>query len=83
MKNITRFVQKSLKMHIKLFIYKLERLMKEKYPQKKIDFYCSRRKKNIHIGLDRTLFSFSEYSSIIKEFEQSFFLIKRTMNLSL
>ena len=58
MKNITSFVQKSLKMHIKLFIYKLERLMKEKYPQKKIDFYCSRRKKNIHIGLDRALFFF-------------------------
>ena len=57
-------------MQIKLFIYKLERLMKEKYPQIKIDFYCSRRKKNIHIGLDRALFSFSEYSSIIKDFER-------------
>ena len=32
-------------MQIKLFIYKLERLMKEKYPQIKIHFYCSRRKK--------------------------------------
>ena len=32
-------------MQIKLFIYKLERLMKETYPQIKIDFYCSRRKK--------------------------------------
>ena len=59
-------------MQIKLFIYKLERLMKEKYPQIKIDFYCSRRKKNIHIGLDRALFSFSEYSSIVKDFEQFF-----------
>ena len=32
-------------MQIRLFIYKLDRLMKEKYPQIKIDFYCSRRKK--------------------------------------
>ena len=35
-------------MQIKLFIYKLERLMKETYPQIKIDFYCSRRKKYSH-----------------------------------
>ena len=28
-----------------LLIYKLERLMKEKYPQIKIDFYCCHRKK--------------------------------------
>ena len=33
-------------------------------------------KKNIHIGLDRALFSFSEYSSIIKDFEQLLFLNK-------
>ena len=59
-------------MQIKLFIYKLERLMNEKYPQIKIDFYCFRRKNNIHIGLDRVLFSFSEYSSLIKDFEQFF-----------
>ena len=64
-------------MQIKLFIYKLDCLMKEKYPQIKIDFYCSRRKKNIHIGLDRALFSFSEYSSIVKDFEQ-FFLKNKT-----
>ena len=32
-------------MQIKLLIYKLERLMKEKYPQIKIDFYCCCRKK--------------------------------------
>ena len=59
-------------MQIKLFIYELERLMKEKYPQIKIDFYCSYRQNNIHIGLDRALFSFSEYSSIIKHFQQCF-----------
>ena len=64
-------------MQIKLFIYKLELLMKEKYPQIKIDFYCSRQKKNIHIGLDRGLFSFSEYSSVIKDFAQ-FFLKNKT-----
>ena len=34
-------------------------------------------KKNIHIGLDRALFSFSEYSRIIKDFEQ-FFLKNKT-----
>ena len=34
-------------MQIKLFIYKLELLMKEKYLQIKIDFYCSRQKKKI------------------------------------
>ena len=65
-------------MQIRLFIYKLESLMKEKYPQIKIDFYCSCRKKNIHIGLDRALFSFSEYSSIIKDFEQ--FFLKNKMD---
>ena len=59
-------------MQIKLFIYKLEHLMKQKYPQIKIDFYCSHRKKDIHIGLDRALFCFSEYSSIIKDFEKFF-----------
>ena len=67
MKDIASIVQKSLKMQIKLFIYKLERLMKEKYPQIKIDFFYSRRKKIIHIGLDRVVFSFSEYSSIINK----------------
>ena len=34
-------------MQIKMFIYKLERMMKEKYPQIKIAFYYSRRKKKI------------------------------------
>ena len=59
-------------MQIKLFICKLEHLLKEKYTQIKIDFNCSCRKKNIHVGLDRALFPFCEYSSIIKDFEQSF-----------
>ena len=46
MKNILNFVQTNLKMQIKLFIYKLERLLKEKHPRMKFDFYLSRRKKN-------------------------------------
>ena len=72
-------------MQIKLFIYKLEHLMKEKHPQIKIEFYCSHRKKSIHTGLDRALFSFSEYSSIIKDFEQFKKKTKKKqmMNLSL
>ena len=37
-------------MQIKLFINKLERLMKEKYPQIKIDFLLLSSKKKIHIG---------------------------------
>lgn len=45
MKNILNFVQTNLKMQIKLFIYKLERLLKEKHPRMKFDFYLSRRKK--------------------------------------
>ena len=67
-------------MQIKLFIYKLERLMKEKYLQIKIDFLLlSSKKKNSHWRAlyDRGLFLFSEYSSIIKDFEQ-FFLKNKT-----
>ena len=45
MKNILNFVQTNLKMQIKLFIYKLERLLKEKHPRMKFDFYLSRPKK--------------------------------------
>lgn len=44
MKNILNFVQTNLKMQIKLFIYKLERLLKEKHSRMKFDFYLSRRK---------------------------------------
>ena len=35
-------------------------------------FIALAEKENIHIGLDRALFSFSEYSRIVKDFEQFF-----------
>ena len=59
-------------MQIKLFICKLERLLKEKYTQIKIDFNCSCRKKIFTLDLIEHYFLFSEYSSIIKDFEQFF-----------
>ena len=40
--------------------------MKEKYPYIEIDFYISRRKRYVHIGLEKALISYPEYKKILE-----------------
>ena len=51
-------------MQIKLFIYKLDCLMKEKYPQIKIGFYCSHRKKLFSSDLIEHYFLFLNIQAV-------------------
>ena len=43
--------------------------MKEKYPYSEIDFYISRRKRYVHIGLEKALISYPEYKKILENTE--------------
>ena len=44
-------------MSARVFLFSLERKIRAKYPDLNIQFYISRRSKNIHMGLDRGLLS--------------------------
>ena len=56
----------------KLFIYKLERLLKERYSHIPFEFYGSRRKKNIHFGLEKSLVSYENYANAIRDIQEFF-----------
>ena len=46
-------------MHISRFANLLSEHMKEKFPEVKMDFYVSRRKSYVHMGLDSPLFLYT------------------------
>ena len=65
-------------MNWRLFISELGRLLKEKYPHIEIDFYISRRKRYVHMGLEKALTSYLEYKKILENIENFWLENKNT-----
>ena len=62
-------------MQIKYLISRLERILNEKYPHIDVNFYCSRRKKIVNFGIERSIQQDKDYVKFIKDIEL-FFLKK-------
>ena len=56
-------------MNWRSFLFKLEKILKEKYPHMEISFYVSRRKRYVHMGFEKALLFFLEHQKIIAEIE--------------
>ena len=54
-------------MLIKKSILKLEKDMEEKFPEVNPAFYVTRRNSCIHMGLDNSVFYYSNYANIIAQ----------------
>ena len=52
-------------MTVKNIIMKLQLLMKQKFPHYDGKFYANRRNTYIHLGLDKSLFSFGDYKGFL------------------
>ena len=52
-------------MTVKRIISKLQLLMKQKFPHYNGKFYANRRNTYIHLGLDKSLFSFRDYKDFL------------------
>ena len=61
-------------MQIKYLINKLERILNEKYLHIDVNFYCSRRKKIVHFGIERSIQQYKDYMKFIKDIKKKFFL---------
>ena len=59
-------------MQIKYLISKLERILNEKYPHIDVNFYCSRRKKIVNFGIERSIQQYKDYVKFIKDIELFF-----------
>ena len=55
---------------MKYYINKLERILIEKYPNIKADFYISKRTKIIHLGVEKALHKFDNYSNFLKDMKK-------------
>ena len=60
-------------MQIRYLINKLERIMNEKHPHIDSKFYCSRRKKIVHFGIERSI---QQYEDNLKFTEDINFFFK-------
>ena len=59
-------------MQIRYLINKLEKIMNEKYPHIDSKFYCSRRKKFVHFGIERSIQQYEDYLKFMKILNYSF-----------
>ena len=57
-------------MTIKKIISQLENLMQEKFPHFNGRFYSNRQNNYIHLGLDKSLFSFEDYKLYLAEIDK-------------
>ena len=57
-------------MNSRVFVSKLERLLNGKYPHISFKFYISRRKRYLHLGLEKALLSYPEHGEILKDIER-------------
>ena len=57
-------------MTVKKIITKLQILMKQKCPQYDSKFYANRRNTYIHLGLDKSLFSFGDYKEFLNTIDK-------------
>ena len=54
-------------MSVKSIVKKLEKMMEKRHPNYQAKFFSNRRNNYIHLGLDRSLFSFENYKSFLKD----------------
>lgn len=66
-------------MSIRKLILQLEKSFKQKYPELDTGFYVSRRNMCVHMGLEKSTFSYSNYKAIIEEYNK--FFEKHQINL--
>lgn len=64
-------------MQIKVFIHKLERILKEKYPHIDVEFYCSCRKKIVDFGFENALYFSPDHANFVKDIEHFFLKNKK------
>ena len=55
---------------MKKIITKLQILMKQKFPHYDSKFYANRRNTYIHLGLDKSLFSFGDYKEFLNTIDK-------------
>ena len=53
-------------MNVKTIVKKVERHIEKKHPNYKAKFFSNRRNNYIHLGLDKSLFSFENYNLFLK-----------------
>ena len=58
-----------LKMSIKKLVMQLEKHITVKFPEYDAKFYSNRRNFYIHMGLDKSLFSFQNYQKLLNEID--------------
>ena len=59
-------------MQVEYYINRLETKLKQTYPQMKAEFYYSRRKKLVHLALDKSIEEYPNYRDFLKEIESFF-----------
>ena len=59
-------------MSIKKSTMKLEKAFKVKFPEINAAFYSSRRNMCLHMGLDKAIFSYSDFKQIIEQINKYF-----------
>ena len=56
-------------MLVKFYINRLETILKQKYPEINLEIYYSRRKKLVHLALDKSLDQYSNCFDFLDEIE--------------
>ena len=65
--NIIKVIKKNVlntaieNMRVKYHINRLETILKRKYPEMNPEIYCSRRKKLVHLALDKSIYQYQNY----------------------
>ena len=59
-------------MQVKFYINRLESILKQKYPEMNAEIYYSRRKKLVHLALDKSIEQFRNYNDFLNEIEAFF-----------
>ena len=53
-------------MHIKFYNNRLESILKQKYPEIPTEIYYSRRRKLVHLALDKSIEQYQNYNDLLK-----------------
>ena len=56
-------------MNVKLIVKKLEKHIEGIHPQYKAKFFSNRRNNYIHLGLDKSLFSYQDYRAFLNDID--------------
>ena len=59
-------------MSIKKLILQLEKFFKQKFPDLAAGFYVNKQNVCVHMGLEKSIYSYSNYKEIIEEYDKFF-----------